>query len=92
MGKQEDIIAGSITATLDAETLAMVDRVSQVRGLSAADFAAEAIRRVAESETDFQAFVQVGVDAADRGDLIPHEQVMAELEAMIRKHQDRCQA
>ncbi len=80
-----------VTARLDAETLALVDKVAKAKGRSRAWFAADAIRRVAEHEAEFLAFVQVGIDAADRGELVPHEQVMAELDAMIAKHQVRCQ-
>jgi predicted transcriptional regulator len=81
-----------LTPLLDAETRAMVDTLAQRRGVTPEAFAAEAIRRVAESDTDFWAFVQVGVDAIDRGDVVPHEQVMAELDAMIEKHRTRCQS
>lgn len=79
-----------ITARIDPETLDLVDRLAAAKGRSRSDFAAEAIRRVAESEADFMAIIQVGIDAADRGDLIPHEAVMAELDAMIAKHEARC--
>lgn len=79
-----------ITARLDPHTLDLVDRLAAAKGRSRADFAAEAIRRVAESEADFMAFLKVGIDAADRGELIPHETVMAELDAMIAKHEARC--
>ena len=80
----------SITAQVDAHTLAIVEELARVRGRSIEEFAAEAIQRVAESEADFRAFIQVGIDSADRGELIPHEQVMAELEARMEKHRDRC--
>ena len=79
-----------ITAQLDAETLAIVEQLAKADGRSVEDFAAKAIQRVAESEADFRAFVQVGIDAADRGELIPHEQVMAELSARMEKHRNRC--
>lgn len=79
-----------ITARLDPDTLDLVDRLASAQGRSRADFAAEAIRRVAEREADFMALIQEGIDAADRGDLIPHETVMAELDAMIAKHEARC--
>lgn len=79
-----------ITARIDPDTLDLVDRLAAAKGRSRADFAAEAIRRVAESEADMMAFVQVGIDAADRGELVPHAVVMAELDAMIAKHQARC--
>ena len=79
----------SITSPIDAATLAMVNSLASARGIAAEDFAAEAIRRVAESEVDFRAFLQAGIDAADRGELVSHEEVMAELEAMVAKHRAR---
>ena len=79
-----------ITAELDAATLKLVEDLALARGITGEAFAAEAIRRVAEHEADERAFVQVGIDAADRGELIPHEQVMAELDAMIVQHRARC--
>lgn len=80
----------AIAIPLDADTLELVEKLSAARNMSVADFAAQAVRRIAESEADFDAFIQVGIDAADRGDLIPHEEVMAELDAMIAKHRARC--
>ncbi len=68
-----------ITARLDAETLALVDRIASEQGRSRSWFAAEAIRRVAESEADFMAFVQAGIDSADRGELTPQDRVFADL-------------
>lgn len=83
-------VSRSVTADLDEATAALVDRLAQTRGVTPEAFAAEAVRRVAESEADFEAFVQVGIDAADRGEMVPHEVVMAELDAMIAKHEARC--
>lgn len=70
-----------ITARLDAETLALVDKVAKAQGRSRSWFAAQAIRRVAEHHANFIAFVQVGIDAADRGELIPHEEVFRDIRA-----------
>ena len=79
-----------ITAPVDAETLAIVEELARSRGHSVEQYAAEAIQRVAESEADFRAFIQVGIDAADRGELVSHDVAMAELEARMEKHRDRC--
>lgn len=79
-----------ITTRLDADTLNLVDQVAAAQGRSRADFAAEAIRRIAESESDLMAFLQKGIDAADRGELVPHDRVMAELDQRIAAHQARC--
>ena len=70
----------------------MVDRLAERRGVTAEVFAAEAIRRVAESDTDFWKFVQEGIDAADRGEFVSHEQVLTELDEMIEKHRNRCRS
>ncbi|MEO7410975.1 MAG: ribbon-helix-helix protein, CopG family, partial [Sphingomicrobium sp.] len=64
-----------ITARLDPETLALVDRLSKAQGRTRSWFAARAIKQAAEAEAEFQAFVQEGIDAADRGELVPHEEV-----------------
>ena len=74
-----------ITARLDAETLALVDKVAKAQGRSRAWFAAQAIQRVAEHEADFLAFVQEGIDAADRGELIPHDEVFRDIRARRSK-------
>lgn len=81
-----------ITARIDPETLALIDKVVASQGRSRSWFAARAIQRAAEYEADFLAFVQEGIDAADRGELVPHEEAMAELDAMIAKHQVQCKS
>ena len=79
-----------ISTEIDTETMVLVDRVAQRRGISSRQFAAEAIRRAAESDDDFDAFIQVGLDAIERGEVVSHEQVMVELDGMIAKHRARC--
>jgi predicted transcriptional regulator len=81
-----------ITARVDEETLALVDKVAQASGRSRAWFAAKAIRHAAEREAEFLAFVQDGIDAADRGELVPHEQVMAEIDQMIADLEAQCRS
>lgn len=80
---------GTLIADLDAATMTLVEEAARARGITREAFAAEAIQRVAESDADFRAFIQVGIDQADRGELIPHEEVMAELDAMIARHRAR---
>lgn len=70
---------------LGEETLALVERLAAARGMSRDDFAAEAIRRVAESEADFAAFLQVGADQIARGEFVAHDEVMDELSEMIER-------
>lgn len=80
----------TIAAEIDVETRKMLDRIAAERGMTETEYAAEAIRRVVESDDDFRAFLQVGIDAADRGEVVPHDEVMTELDAMIGKHRARC--
>jgi predicted transcriptional regulator len=79
-----------ITARVDEETLKLVDRVSKAHNRSRAWFAARAIAEAARKEAEYLAFVQEGIDAADRGDLIPHEEMIARIDAMIARHKTRC--
>jgi predicted transcriptional regulator len=73
-----------ITARVDEETLALVDRVSKAHNRSRAWFVARAITEAARREAEFLAFVQEGIDAADRGELVPHEEVFARVRT--RRH------
>lgn len=70
-----------ITTRLDPETLALVDQISKAQGRSRSWFAARAIERMVRQEADFMAFVQAGIDAADRSDMIAHEDVFADIKA-----------
>ena len=74
-----------ITARLDAETLTALDALAAKRERSRAWLVAKAIKRFVEQETAFDAFVQEGDDAIDRGDYLTHEQLVAEIEAMRPK-------
>lgn len=77
-----------VTARLDAETLALVDRVAAAQGRSRSWYLAQAVRKVAEHDAEFMAFVQAGIDSADRGELIPHEEVMREIRARRSMYAD----
>ncbi|UUL81875.1 CopG family ribbon-helix-helix protein [Sphingomonas qomolangmaensis] len=80
----------TVSAEIDARTHDLLRQVTMATGRSEAEFVAEAVQRAAESDADYLAFIQKGVDSADRGELIPHAQVMAELDAMIAKQRARC--
>lgn len=73
----------SITAPLDAATLAMVEELARARGISGPEFAAEAIRRATAETTDFNAFVQAGVDSIERGEVYTQDEVEAWFEARV---------
>ncbi|RZF63321.1 ribbon-helix-helix protein, CopG family [Sphingomonas populi] len=79
-----------VTTRIDVETLDLIDRVTASRGQSRSKFVALAVREAARREAAFLAFVQEGIDELDRGEGIANEVVMAELDAMIAKHEARC--
>jgi len=78
-----------ITTRLDPETLALVDRVAKAQGRSRSWFAAQAIKRAAEAEAEYQSFVQEGIDAIERGEFVEHEVVEQMIDEMIARHRAR---
>ena len=74
-----------ITTRLDADTIALVDKVAASHGRSRSWFVAEAVKRAAENEADFLAFVKAGIDSADRGELTPHAEVFDNLRRRRRE-------
>ena len=69
--------------------MALVDKVAKASGRSRAWFAARAIKQAAEAEAELQAFVQIGIDAVERGDVVPHEKVELIFDEMIARHHAR---
>ncbi len=71
----------SITAPLDPATLAMVEERALARGITGAEFAAEAIRDAVAREQAFSDGIREEVDAADaqieRGEYYTQGQVAA---------------
>lgn len=74
-----------ITARVEQDVLDLIDRIVAAQGRSRSWFAAKALKRAAEEEAAYLAFVQEGIDALDRGDVVPHEEVMAELESLLKR-------
>lgn len=66
-----------ISARIDETTAALLDKVAAAQGRSRAWLVAAAVKRMAEEETAYLAYVQEGFDAIERGDFVPHEDVMA---------------
>ncbi|MGP7795703.1 hypothetical protein [Sphingomonas sp. CLY1604] len=73
----------SITAPLDPATLAMVEDLAKARGISGEQFAAEAIRKVAEHDAELRAFIQDGIDSIDREGGISQDEMEAWIEERI---------
>jgi predicted transcriptional regulator len=79
-----------VTTRLDEDTIDMIDRVAAARGQSRSKFVSRVVTEAARREAEFLAFVREGIDELDRGEGIPNEAVMAELDAMIARHEARC--
>lgn len=78
-----------ITARLDPETMALVDKAARARGRSRSWFAAQAIKRAAEAEAEYMAFVQKGIDDIERGAFVEHEAAENLIDEMIERHRAR---
>ncbi len=79
----------SITAALDDETAALLSELTIARGISREEYAVEAIRDALERERDFLAYVQEGIDSADRGELISQEAMKAWFEERVAARANR---
>ena len=53
-------------------------------GRTAAELAREAVIRFLEDEARFAAAVKLGLDAAERGDFVPSDEVWAGVERILR--------
>lgn len=65
-----------ISARIDAETAALLDKVAAARQRSRAWLVADAVKRMAKEEAEYLDFIQVGIDAADNGDVLTHSELM----------------
>lgn len=68
-----------VTVRLDQETKAKLESLSRATRRSKSFLAAEAIGRYIADEAAFIAAVEEGIAAADRGELLDHEEVLGEL-------------
>jgi predicted transcriptional regulator len=76
-----------VVAQLDAETFATMHAQAVSRGLSDVEYASEAIRRAAAYDAEYRTFIQEGIDAADRGELISQAEMERWFEARVRARQ-----
>lgn len=66
-----------ITARIDPETVALLDKVGAAQGRSRSWLVAQAVKKMAEEEAAYLAFIQEGLDDIAAGRTVPHEDVMA---------------
>lgn len=74
-----------VTARLDDETLAGLDKLAGYHERSRAWLVAKAIKQYVKEESEFFDFVQQGADDIARGDYVTHEELVAEIRAMKRQ-------
>ncbi len=74
-----------ITARLKPELLAKLDSLAARIDRSRAWVVAKAVERFVEEELEYREFIQAGIDAADRGDLLSQEEMEAWFEARHRQ-------
>ncbi len=74
-----------ITARIDADLSDRLDALAARLDRSRAWIMAKAIERFVDEETAFHAFIQEGVDAADRGEVYSQEEMEAWVEGL--RHQ-----
>ncbi|HEV7289030.1 CopG family ribbon-helix-helix protein [Sphingomonas sp.] len=74
-----------ITARLEPELLAKLDALASEIDRSRAWVVAKAVQRYVEEELEYRAFIQAGIDSADRGELVSQEDMEAWFEARHRQ-------
>ncbi|WP_417496845.1 CopG family ribbon-helix-helix protein [Maricaulis sp.] len=68
--------------SLDDTTCEKLDALAQSQGRSRSRLVRDAIDQYLENDAWITAAIEVGIADADAGNLIPHEEVMAELYAL----------
>ena len=76
-----------ITARIDPEVMALVDRIALAQGRSRSWLAARAIEKMARAETAFIDFVKKGEDDIERGDYLTQDEMEAWISERIRIRQ-----
>jgi predicted transcriptional regulator len=74
-----------ITARLDTDLVARLEQLSGTLDRSKAWIVAKAVQRYVDEELEFRAFVQQGMDEADRGELISQEDMELWFESRHRQ-------
>jgi predicted transcriptional regulator len=76
-----------VTARLDEELAAGLDRLAEKLDRSKAWIVSQAVRRFVEQESEFLAFVQEGIDDLENDRWISHEDLVQEIrEARGKRH------
>jgi predicted transcriptional regulator len=75
----------SITVRVSEDMVQELDELARAMDRSRSWVVTDALARYLAEERQWMESVKRGIEAADRGELIPHEQVMEEMRQMIRE-------
>lgn len=78
-----------VTIELTEDQKARLEAVAAHQQVSISQVLVNLADENARRDAEFRALVQEGIDAADRGELIDHADVMAEVEALIAESEVR---
>jgi predicted transcriptional regulator len=70
---------------LTPEQEARLSRIASHRGQNAEELAKDVLLRMLEDNERFLAEVQVGVDQADRGEFVEHEEVKKRIDRLLQQ-------
>jgi predicted transcriptional regulator len=77
-------IFGGMEVHFTPEQLMRLSQVANYNGTDTEQLVKEAALRVVEENEDFRAAVRRGIEQADRGELVPHEEVVARIERLLQ--------
>ncbi len=77
------MVSKPTSVTLDDQTRDRLDRVAHAYDRKRSWIITRAINEYLDREEAFVQAVQEGIEAADRGELVPHEDVMGEMDTLI---------
>ncbi len=78
-----------LTVRVDEKVKDTLEKLAKATRRSKSFLAAEAIERYVAEEADFIRAVEEGISAADRGDMVPHEEVLADFNRRRKADESR---
>ncbi len=78
-----------VTIELTEDQRARLETLAAFKQVSVSQYLVDLAENNARRDAEFRALVQEGLDEADRGELIDHADVMAEVEALIAASETR---
>lgn len=80
----------SITFELPEDVVIDLDRIAALNGRDRDATIGDALARHVSAELDLHAFARAGVESAEHEPMVPHDDMVAEMNAMIAAHRARC--